>query len=670
MRNYQYFSLLPALFTLFLTVNLHGQTLIINEVSQGELGNQEYVELVVVDNTVSYDCNNTQPPCIDIRGWIFDDNSGYHGTNGVATGAIRFSYNSLWSCVPLGTIILIYNGADPNSQLPPDDLSLNDGNCRIIAPVSNTTLFEGNLTTPGAVACSYPTTGWTAGGDWMNTLLANGGDCARIVDLAGCEVFSVCWVSNNQNNQIYFSGGSTSTSSATNTVYYFNGGDPTVQSNWTVGCADVAACGVEDQTPGAPNNAANSGYIAQFNNNCTPITPLTSSASVDNNASCICNGQATASGSGSIPGYTYEWFDNTFTPIGQNTATATNLCAGTYNVVVTSAIGCSDTSQVTITGSTDVSVSVNSETVCSGETATLTASPSAPGGTFNWTPSGQTSQTISVSPASTTTYTVVYSLATCTDSAEAIVTVNPLPTIDAGNDITVCDGESTTLSATGASSYVWDNGVVNGTPFTPSLGTTVYTVTGTDANGCSATDDVSITVVSNPTANASFNPTGGTAPLAVDFTNLSSGGTSYFWDFGNGFTELTGVASNVSTTYETGVYTITLTASNGSCESIWTDVIDVLYGDPSIIEVPNVFTPNGDQVNDVFFIQSENLERLEGSIFNRWGNEVFTFDTLDFEWDGTINGQLASDGTYFIKYKAVGLDQVEYEGHTFFQLIR
>ncbi|MFN5910549.1 MAG: hypothetical protein ACK45H_04350, partial [Bacteroidota bacterium] len=89
--------------------SLRAQTLIMNEVSQGVTGNMEYVEFVVVDNTVSYDCSASTPPSIDIRGWIFDDNSGYHGPSGIAAGAIRFSFNSLWSAVPLGTIILIYN---------------------------------------------------------------------------------------------------------------------------------------------------------------------------------------------------------------------------------------------------------------------------------------------------------------------------------------------------------------------------------------------------------------------------------------------------------------------------------------------------------------------------------------------------------------------------------
>jgi hypothetical protein len=83
------------------------QTLIINEVSNGPSGNQEYVELAGVSNVVTYDCNSSTPPCIDIRGWIFDDNSGYHGTAGIAVGAVRFSQDPIWACVPLGTIILI-----------------------------------------------------------------------------------------------------------------------------------------------------------------------------------------------------------------------------------------------------------------------------------------------------------------------------------------------------------------------------------------------------------------------------------------------------------------------------------------------------------------------------------------------------------------------------------
>src|SRR6202008_4086927 len=106
---------LIVVFFFIISISGRGQTLILNEVSNGPTGNQEYVELVVVSNTVTYNCANTTPPCIDIRGWIFDDNSGYHGSGsglGVAPGAVRFSQNPLWSCVPLGTLIGLFNAAD------------------------------------------------------------------------------------------------------------------------------------------------------------------------------------------------------------------------------------------------------------------------------------------------------------------------------------------------------------------------------------------------------------------------------------------------------------------------------------------------------------------------------------------------------------------------------
>lgn len=327
--------------------------------SNGPSGSQEYVEFVVIDNTVAYDCSGSAPPCIDIRGWIFDDNSGYHGTSGQASGAVRFSQDPLWSCVPLGTIILMYNGLDPNISLPADDFSLTDGNCNLVLPLDNLTYFEFTATTPGDVACSYPTTGW--GSDpsptWSNVALANGGDCARIVDLNGCEVFSLCYGSCSSNPLIYFNG------SGADDVWYFNDGDPAVQGNWTEGCAgDISACGSNDQTPGAPNNLANQNYIAQFNNNCLPITPLVGAGQITNLV-CGCNSTAEVTASGSIGPYTFEWLDDNDNPIGQNTSIATNLCGGTYNAVSTSSIGCTDTVEIIIG---------NSSTVFAGNDATLT----------------------------------------------------------------------------------------------------------------------------------------------------------------------------------------------------------------------------------------------------------------------------------------------------------
>ena len=355
MSNFRFIIILLLTFVLY---SAKSQTLIMNEVSNGPSGNQEYVEFVVVSSAVTYTCTNPTPPCIDIRGWIFDDNSGFHGTSGVAAGAVRFSQNPIWACIPLGTIILIYNNGDRNPAIPPDDLSMADGNCTIIAPL-NSVLFESNVTTPGAVACSYPATGWTAGGNWNNTLLANVGDCARIVDLSGCEVFSMCWGTDNLNNLIYFSG------SGAQKVWYFNDVDPSLQVNWSSGSASPSP---GNQTPGTPNNTLNAAYIAQFNNGCMPITQ-TSVTATSVNAGCSCTGSASASASGSIGGYTYAWFDASMNPIGQTNATVTGLCSGIYYVTATSHIGCSATTSVNITSSGSTTVAINSETICAGNTA-------------------------------------------------------------------------------------------------------------------------------------------------------------------------------------------------------------------------------------------------------------------------------------------------------------
>lgn len=477
----------------------YAQTLIINEVSQGASGNKEYVEFVVVDTAAFYDCGLTTPPCVDIRGWIFDDNSGYHGTGGVAAGANRFSNDPLWSCVELGTIILIYNDADPNPEIPADDLSTSDGNCVIIAPISDTSLFEFNSTTPGAIACSYPATGWLAGGDWSATLLANGGDCARLVDLAGCEVFSVCWGSNNLNTQIYFAGGSTSGTSATNTVYYFNGTDPTDQANWSIGCADVPACGVEEQTPGAINNAANASYIAQFNNGCVPLTPTSASVTPVND--CGCNGSATASGSGSIPGYTFEWTDNVFTPIGQTSPTATGLCSGDYNVIVTSSIGCADTASVTITNTVAPSAgSGGTIDLCSTDAPvnlqdSLTGSPDLTGvweGPSSLT--GGSLGTFDPATNSAGSYDYIVGAATsCPDTSVTVIVLTTPPTYTSGPD-TICSGDSALFFVTNSATTLWTTSETSDSIYVNS--TSTFSVDAT--NGCGTFTFNDSVVVLNP----------------------------------------------------------------------------------------------------------------------------------------------------------------------------
>jgi gliding motility-associated-like protein len=522
-----------------------GQTLIMNEVSNGDTGSREYVEFVVASNTIVYDCSSPIPPTIDIRGWIFDDNSGYHGTDGIAAGAVRFSQDVIWSSVPVGTIILIYNDLDRNTAIPPDDISMSDGNCRIIAPLGNVTLFESNDSTPGSAACDYPNVApWIAGGNWNKTALKNAADCARVVNLAGCEVFSVCYGIDNLNTLIYFAG------VGGQKVFYFNDGDPAVQSNWSSGSANPSP---GDQTPGAPNNAANAAFIAQFNNGCVPITPINLPAPSVLNAGCTCTGSATASATGSIGPYTYTWYDASYNPIGQTTATATSLCAGTYNVVATSHIGCMDTASVVITSTSTSTVSVNSATSCAGQSVTLTATPSVAGGTYLWAPGGQATPSITVNPVIATTYSVTYTLSGCTSNGSGTVTVAPSPTVTV-NSASICSGQNITLIAQGGTTYSWSTGAITDSIVVNPTVPTTYTVVGT-TSGCSDTAISTVTI--NPGLTVTVNSAGICAGSSVLLTAVASIPSHYTWSTG-ATTDTITVAPLVTTSY-------TVTAAAGTC---------------------------------------------------------------------------------------------------------
>ena len=121
----------------------------------------------------------------------------------------------------------------------------------------------------------------------------------------------------------------------------------------------------------------------------------------------------------------------------------------------------------------------------------------------------------------------------CSNTAsltDAIVLL-PLPNVNAGQDVIVCDGNSTVLSGSGAVSYQWDNGISNAVPFYPNA-TQTYTVTGTDVNGCINTDAVTVTFEALPVVSFTANITEGCAPLEVQFTNTTQGNlASCVWQF-------------------------------------------------------------------------------------------------------------------------------------------
>lgn len=312
------------------------QTLIINEVSQGPSGSKEYVELLVVPSQTPNPCGNV---CLNLIHWILDDNNGYFSNGpsageGVADGCIRFTNDPLWSCIPVGTKIIIYNTADLNASVPAQDISMQDNNCQLVIPITST-LFEKHLNQPSvANGPNYPSTGFQPGGNWSNISMANSDDSFQIYSSSNSlvPVHAVSWGNNNVNNMIYFNG------SATNKVFSFTNNissNPNLQGNWTSGTCSAP----NDQTPGLGNNAQNIAYINTIGNNCGPIPTVMANLTVTTPASCTCNATINANPSGGN-GYTYVWMNAQQAPIGQNTASANNLCSGLYYCQVTTANGC------------------------------------------------------------------------------------------------------------------------------------------------------------------------------------------------------------------------------------------------------------------------------------------------------------------------------------------
>ena len=299
-----------------------------------------------------------------------------------------------------------------------------------------------------------------------------------------------------------------------------------------------------------------------------------------------CEGTSiTLSGSGAS---TYSWTGGInngqpFTP-----AVGTN----TYTVTGTDAAGCTATDQVSVI--IDPNPTVNGgadQSFCAGQSTSLNGSGAA---TYTWT--NGVSNGTTFTPNATTTYTVTgTSTDGCTGTDQVIITVNPIPTVFAGNDVTVCTDETVTLTGSGADTYTWSNGATNGTAFTPTSATTTYTVTGTTTAGCTDTDQVIVTVEASPSVAFTPDVTFGCAPLTVNFTNNSVNGSTCVWQMGTS-SPLTGCGTVSNTFVAGGCYDITLTVTSANgCISTLTAPDLICVEDQPIA----AFSPSNSQLTEL-----------------------------------------------------------------------
>jgi gliding motility-associated-like protein len=279
--------------------------------------------------------------------------------------------------------------------------------------------------------------------------------------------------------------------------------------------------------------------------------PAINIATVATNVLCYqgSTGAINATITGGSPAFTFQWKKN-----GSNFATTedlTNLTAGTYVVTVTDGNFCQQTSaSVVITegAALAATTAATSAAICSGANAVFTITGTAGNVvTYNINGGSNTTATIGVGGTATVTVTaatanqtlnlVSVSNGSCSNAitGTASVTVNALPTANAGVDQTVCAGASVTLSGAGTGTYAWNNSVTNGVAFTAVNATalsitTTYTLTVTNANGCTNTDQVDVTVKPLPVITAISNQTvcNGSQTTAVTFAN-NLVGTTYAW---------------------------------------------------------------------------------------------------------------------------------------------
>ncbi len=553
---------LLILVIIFVNFTAFAQQLVINEVSQGPtggLGTKEFVELLVVGSPT---CNAI--PTLDLRGYYIDDNNGTFDNvsfNGLAMGCYRFRNIPFWQNIPYGTIIVIYNAADVNPSISAlgtgsVDLSMVDGNCRLVIPCTDCTLLENHTASPNSGSFVYPTTGFGCTGAWQQLGMANTDDSFQTRDASGTLLHAVSWgPTNSSSSSTIVSMGNVPAGGKVFSMSNSTNNNPAVSSNWT----NQTVTG--NETPGVANTPANAAWINSMNNGCTVIQPFGATTS-SVNAGCSCNGSAIITPTGAISPYTYTW-----APSGGNAASATNLCAGIYTVTSASSNSCIQTTTINIASVGALTITPATTTVsCFGGTngsATVTPSGLAGPYVYNWAPAVSVSSVASGLPFGN--YTVNVTAGSCSAS----ITINiaqPLTSLNgviSPTDVACFGGASgiasvTASGGTGPYAYSWlpsggnlalASGLIAGN----------YSVTITDVNNCTFTTN---TLVSQPLTAVNATTSFSNAACGVNngsATVTANGGVGpyvYNW--------APSVSSNsIATGLAVGNYSITVVDANG-----------------------------------------------------------------------------------------------------------
>ncbi|MEI8116264.1 MAG: hypothetical protein WCH03_01885, partial [Flavobacteriia bacterium] len=422
--------------------------------------------------------------------------NGFFSEPGLPLGAVELYTNCCFTPT-IGTI------TQPNCTSTTGSIILNG------LPPGNWTLncyLNGNITTPASTITgsgnSYTVSGLTAGSYIFS--VTNSGGCSSAntssTTINPSITIPTASITNNTGNTVLTCAqNSISLSAVGNGTYSWVNGATSVGSGTTI---SATTPGTYTLTVTASNGCTATATEVITQNISTPGASISSPY---NQLNCsLTSITLTATGSG-----TYNWANGS-TSLGTGASISVSA-PGTYQLTVTGTNGCTSAANYVITQFSGTTVNVNSSTICSGQNTTLTATPVLTGGTYSWSPGGATTNSITINPNTTTTYTVSYTVSGCVSIGNGTVTVNPTPLVTVNNS-TICPGVNTTLTASGSPSggtYSWaPSGITGATLTVNPTSTTNYTVT-YNLNGCTPGSAISTVTVQN----------------SLDFVNVQSPGS-------------------------------------------------------------------------------------------------------------------------------------------------
>lgn len=352
------------------------------------------------------------------------------------------------------------------------------------------------------------------------------------------------------------------------------------------------------------------------------------------NDSTLCQGQTITLNAGSAN--SFLWSN------GSTNSSITTSTAGLYWVQASNG-QCATSDTININFNTFPIVNIgNDTTLCQGQTVTLNAGSA---NSYLWS-DGTTNSSIIAS--TTGNYWVQANNGICASFDTININFIAVPTVNLGNDSTYCQGQTITLNAGSANSFLWSDGSTVSSITVSTSGN--YWVQSSNGQ-CTASDTINIIFNTFPTVNL-----GNDTTLCIGQTVTLNAGSanSFLWSDGTANSSL--IAST------TGNYWVQ--ASNGDCAT--SDSLTITNTDCEIsIEIPNVITPNNDGFNDHFVpIKYIGISSAILKIFNRWGKEIFSTDNLLVGWDGYYKNELCTDGTYYwiVQYMTINSESKELKG--------